>query len=339
MGNEEGWRMPGQYTDLLREHRAARAACGVFDISHLGKFGVQGAGAGAWLEQMLSNHVGRCREGGGQRTLMLNEDGGIIDRLTLFCETGERYWLVGSAALAEEVGAWMAAHAPREGVKLRDETARWSGMAVYGPESGGVFTWVLSGLRMPEEMGIWHGCYRGEELRITTCGQEGDEGFELFCRANRGIYWFEQFVRAGAAPCGMAARECLRLEQRKVSAGRDTNSKTTPHQARLDYLCAADKCFVGSAAMHRKNGGGFHPKRLAPLECTENSPPPRHGYTVQDRSGKSVGSVTSGCISPTTGLGVAFAYLNAGSALPGTLLSILINGKHVRARVSENGVL
>lgn len=336
LGNEEGWRMPGIYTDIFREHRAARAACGVFDISHLAKFGVRGKTAGMWLESLLSNRVASCQEGDAQHTLMLNNDGGIIDRLTLFCERPDTYWLLGSAALADEAYTWLAAHALHEEVELRNETQLWSGMAVYGPESSGIFTQVLPDLRLPNDMGIWHGTYHDEELRITTCGQEGDEGFELFCPAHRGIHWFETFVRAGAIPCGMAARECLRLEHRKVSAGRDTNGKTTPHQARLEHLCADDKSFIGAAAMHRKASGGFHPKKLAPLECTETAPPPRHGYSVQNHLGKCVGSVTSGCISPQTGLGIAFAYVNAGWALPGTLLSIIINGTPVRAVVSNS---
>lgn len=338
LGNEEGWRMPGKFTDILREHRAARSACGVFDISHLGKFSVWGKSAGDWLEQMLSNRVASCRVGDAQQTLLLNEEGGIIDRLTLFREQAEAYWLLGSAALANEVFAWLAAHKPQEAVELTDETMQWSGMAVYGPESNAIFTQVWPNLPIPHDRGIWHGEYKGEELRITTCGQEGDEGFELFCQANRGIHWFETLVRAGAIPCGMATRESLRLEHRSVSAGRDTNSKTTPHQARLEHLCAADKCFVGSDAMHRKATGGFHQKRLAPLECTEPSAPPRHGCSVQNNLGKCVGSVTSGCISPHTGRGVAFAYLNAGVALPGTPLSILINGHPIRAVVSSLGV-
>ena len=335
---EEGWRMPGVYTDLLREHRATRAACGVFDISHLGKFSVQGEGACTWLEHMLSNRLSYCREGCGQHTLMLNDDGGIIDRLTIFCDAEGVYRMLGSAALVQEDFDWLSAHLPNENVELLNETEKWSAMAVYGPESSVIFQRVLPDLKLPPDMSVNHTLYHGEELRITTCGQEGDEGFELFCPAYRGIFWFEAFVRAGAIPCGMTARECLRLERRKISAGRDTNSKTTPHQARLEHLCATDKNFVGAEAMHQKAGGGFRKKRLAPLECTEPSPPPRHGCTVRDTRGQSVGSITSGCISPETGLGVAFAYLNAGMALPGTQLSILIQGHPVRAVVSNLGV-
>lgn len=338
MSYEEGWHMPSMYTDILREHRAARAACGIFDISHVGKFSVWGEGASQWLERMLSNRVAHCREGYGQHTLMLNEEGGIIDRLTLFCDEEGVYWLLGSAALVQEDYAWLSAHLVYGHAELSNETEKWSAIAVYGPESNAVFQRVLPDLTLPPDMSMRHTLYHGKELRITTCGQEGDEGFELFCPAYHGIHWFESFVRAGAIPCGMAARECLRLERRKVSAGRDTNCKITPHQAHLEHLCATNKNYVGAAAMYQKAGGGFRKKRLAPLECTEASPPPRHGCTVRDMRGQSVGSITSGCISPETGLGVAFAYLNAGMALPGTPLSILINGRPVRAVVSNLGL-
>lgn len=335
---EEGWHMPSMYTDILREHRAARAACGIFDISHVGKFSVWGEGAAQWLERMLSNRVAHCREGYGQHTLMLNEEGGIIDRLTLFCDEEGVYWLLGSAALEQEDYDWLSAHLVYGHAELSNETEKWSAIAVYGPESNAVFQRVLPDLTLPPDMSMRHTLYHGKELRITTCGQEGDEGFELFCPAYHGIHWFESFVRAGAIPCGMEARECLRLERRKVSAGRDTNCKITPHQAHLEHLCATNKNYVGAAAMYQKAGGGFRKKRLAPLECTEASPPPRHGCTVRDMRGQSVGSITSGCISPETGLGVAFAYLNAGMALPGTPLSILINGHPVRAVVSNLGL-
>ena len=336
--NEEGWRMPSMYTDILREHRATRAACGVFDISHLSKFLVRGVGATAWLERLLSNRVARCREGYGQHTLMLNAEGGIIDKMTIFCDEAGEYWILGSAALEREDAAWLSAHLDYGHVELFDETELWSGMAVYGPESSGVFRQVLPTLERPPDMSMRHLYYRGEELRITTCGLEGDEGFELFCPAYRGIHWFETFVRAGAIPCGMAARECLRIERHKVAPGRDTNGKITPRQAQLEHLCAAHKAYVGAKAMRQKSGGGFNNKKLVPMECTEPSPAPRHGCMVRDMTGKCAGSVTSGCLSPESGLGVAFAYLNAGLAVPGVPLSILISGKPVRARVSASGV-
>ncbi len=336
INNEEGWRMPGIYTDILREHRAAKAACGIFDISHLGKFCVWGSGAREWLEYMLSNKVEDCSPGYGQRSLLLNEEGGIIDRINVFCEQEEVYHLFGSAAMAQEDYTWLAAHLP-ETIQLRDDTLLRSGMAIYGPESAGILRRVLPQLDTPQDMSIQRVVHKDETLFITACGLEGDDGFELFCTANRGIYWYETFVRAGAVPCGLASRECLRLERCKISAGRDMNSKTTPHLAGLSHLCHPHKTFVGSSAALNKVSQTPH-KKIIPLECTEISPSPRHGNTVQDLRGNAIGSITSGCISPESGLGIAFAYINASHSLPGTILRIIIHGTPVHAIVRQQCV-
>ncbi len=337
ISNEEGWRMPGIYTDILREHRAAKAACGIFDISHLGKWWVQGPGAQDWLEYMLSNKVADCAPGHGRRTLLLNEEGGIIDRLTLFCEKEESYFLLGSAALAQEDYTWLAAHLPDAAPRLQDATERLSGMALYGPESYDVLLRVLPQLHTPHDMSIQHVNHHGESLILTACGLEGDEGFELFCPAIRGIHWFETFIRAGATPCGLATRECLRLERNKISAGRDMNSKTTPHLAGLEHLCHPNKTFVGAAAAQRKAAHPPH-KKIVPIECTVLSPAPRHGYSVQNLQGRSIGSITSGCISPESGLGIAFAYINSTHSAPGTPLLINMQGTLVPARVSHRRI-
>lgn len=333
IGMEEGWQMPATYTDVLQEHQATRAACGIFDISHLGKFCVLGYGALSWLESMLSNKIATCGDGEGQHTLMLGDNGGIIDRLTLFRESEECYRLWGSAALATEDEHWLSAHLPDKDVFLQNETERWSGMAVYGPQSREVFQRVLPGVSMPGPMQMQHPQVEGEELLLTACGLEGDEGFELWCPAIRGIFWFESFVRAGARPCGMATRECLRQERHIASPGRDMNSKTTPEQAHLTHLCDAKKRFVGAPALHRRIRPALH-KKLTPLECTAASPPPRHGQTVQDEQGNCVGFITSGCTSPATGLGIGFAYLSLHLTTPGTKLSIVMEGKAVPAVVS-----
>lgn len=337
--NEEGWRMPGTYSDIWSEHQAVRYSCGIFDISHLGKFRICGQGAESWLESMLSNTVRDCRNGHGQRTLMLNNEGGIIDRLTLFRETHGCFRLLGSAALAYEDFLWLSAQAQHSPfpLQLYDETDQWSGMAVYGPKSHAIFYKIFPDLSPPSDMQILHPLHNGEELIITSCGLEGDKGFELFCAAHQGVKWFETFVQAGALPCGLAARECLRLERHKVSAGRDMNSKTTPTLAGLSHLCTPNKSYVGSSRLQRGHTPFSH-KVLTLLECSIPSQAPRHGYTVKNLMGHPIGCITSGCISPTTGLGIGFAYLSSTHAIPGTPLHIIINNAPVLATVSFNSV-
>lgn len=337
MINEEGWNMPGRYTDVLQEHTAMRAACGVFDISHLAKFTVTGPGAQEWLESMLSNTIATCHDGCGQQTLMLNENGGIIDRLTLFRETAGRFFLLGSAAMAQEDGEWLAAHRPDGPLEVLNETEKLSAIAVYGPESGKVFRRMFPGLEPPEPMTVRRVIFRNEELILTSACMEGDVGFEVFCAANRGIARFESAVQLGAVPCGMQTRECVRMERGRGAYGRDMNSRTSPAQAGLSHLCAADKTYPGSAAVQKADAAPD--RQLTPLQCDEaGSPAPQRGNTVKDEQGRSVGSVTGGCISPTTGCGIGLAYLATRAAKPGTHLTIIIGGVAVPATVSTGGV-
>lgn len=333
MDNEDGWSMPRHFSNLLEEHLAAHSSCGIFDISHLAKISVLGHGAHTWLDSQLSNNVDRCHDGYGQRTLMLNEEGNIIDKITLFRETAGRFFLLGSAALAEEDFAWLSRHRPDGSIELQNETDRWSAMALYGPDSEKIFSRVLRGLDMPLPMTFQRVHYQNSDLLLTRAGLEADEGFELFCPASSGISWFESFIGAGAIPCGTATRECLRLERASASPGRSPD-RMTPGEASLLHLCDRRKRYTGSAAVHRQLTQKPE-RRLASLHCTQASEAPHPGDSVQDEHGARVGSVTSGAISPKEGLGIALASLLPRLCSPGTRLNILIRGRAIPAIVSE----
>lgn len=325
MGNEEGWRMPQQFTSLMAEHRASRAHCGVFDVSHLGKFTVTGSGALQWLESMLSNSVTHCRDGMGQRTLLLQENGGIIDKLMLFRESAGRFFLLGHAAMAEEVYAWLADHRPDGPLELENLTDRLSGIGLYGPEADEVLSRVLPRIELPPPMGFRRFVYQNEELLLTHASPVMDNAYELFCRASAGISWYESMVAAGAEPCGMATRDCLRVEQGTAATGRDVGPDKTPVQASLGRFCDLSKSFIGSEALRRQSRSGtLH--RMATVECEQNGAAPRAGDRLIDDVGATVGSVTSGCLSPAVGRGRALAYLARRLARPGTRLRLIIGG-------------
>lgn len=336
MLDEDGWSMPRHFSNLLEEHLAARSACGIFDISHLAKISVLGHGAHTWLDSQLSNNIDHCNDGYGQRTLMLDEEGNIIDKITLFRETAGRFFLLGSAALAEEDFSWLSEHRPDGSIELQNETTRWSAMALYGPDSEKIFSRVLRGLDMPLPMTFQRVHYQNNDLLLTRAGLETDEGFELFCPASSGISWFESFIGAGAIPCGAATRESLRLERANVSPGRNPD-RMNPSEASLMHLCNREKKYTGSAAVHRQLTQE-PARRLASLRCTQTSEAPRPGDSVQDEHGSPVGSITSGSLSPEEGLGIALASLLPHLCHPGTRLNILIRGRAVPAIVSQQSI-
>ena len=334
MGADGGWTMPHEFTSLLEEHFATRAACGVFDISHLAKLHITGTGCLDWLEGMLSNKVSDCPKGQGIHTLMLDERGGILDQMIVLRDGVESFWLLGSAAMAEEDYSWLQRHRPDGAIALQNETERWSGMGLYGPESTRVLARVLRGIDLPALGHFSRIVYQNCELILAHLKLWGREGYQLFTPAMVGISWYESLIGAGAIPCGFKARECLRLEQHYPAVDTELSHDKSPVQARLEHLCNChkEKPFIGSAQVQRQQEQGTA-RKLAAVECSETSESPEAGQQVTNEEGSCVGSVTSGCISPSLGRGLALVYLASQVALPGTRLRLIINGRPVPAIV------
>lgn len=332
MQPEDGWNMPHHFSTLPEEHGAARHGCGIFDISHLGKFSATGNGALAWLEGLLSNSIAHCRDGMGQRTLLLRENGGIIDRLLLFRESAGRFFLLGHAGQREAVYKWISARRQEGPLEFLDETEQWSGMALAGPQSEPLLRRVLPGVELPPAMGFRRLHHREENLLLTRCGITGNEGFELFCRAAAGISWYERFIATGAVPCGTHTQECLRIEHGIPCPARDTEPEHTPLQCGLGHLCRLDKNFIGVEALRRQQSAGTM-NRMAAMECRHTTCAPGSGDAVVDAHGQQVGHITSACLSPLSRRGMALAWLASPLALPGTHLQIISEGRPLPAIV------
>ncbi|MBQ8517972.1 MAG: aminomethyltransferase family protein [Akkermansia sp.] len=332
MGAEHGWYMPQQFTNLAEEHRASRAACGLFDISHLSKIRVVGNGALAWLEGLLSNRISRCLDGFGQHTLLLRDDGSIIDRLILFRESAGRFFLLGHASMEQTVLDWLHRHRPDGPLEVQNLTRKRSGIALSGPDSIRILRRVLQSRELPPPMGILRTMLMGEELILTHAGIAGRPGYELFCPAASGIRFYEDFFRAGATPCGSSTRETLRLEQASPDTAHDLRHANTPVRAGLECYCDLTKNYPGSETLHAQRMEGT-PKMLAALECETKEATPRRGDSVTDEDGHTVGSITSGAFSPGLGHSVALAYLLNRLCRPGTHLRIRMRGQSVPAIV------
>lgn len=324
-----GWNMPVQYTSIIDEHRAVREKAGIFDISHMGQIFVEGPDSAGWLNRMLTNNVRKLAPGQGQYTLMLNRRGGVIDDLIIY-RTGDCSWfLVVNASMIDEDFRWMTSHQD-EGVTLRNESDLWAGMAVQGPDAAGVFSRAFPGMALPVRNGIAK--LPGGDIVCRT-GYTGEDGFEYFSPAAAGIDAWEKFLAAGAAPCGLGARDTLRLEMGFPLNGNDLSPERSPIEAGLGVFCDLDKPdFIGRDVLVRQKTDGPALK-LAALQYTGKAPPPRAHYPVVTMDGTVIGELASGVLSPSLMTGIGMAYLPPAFCKPGTSLQIDVRGRLFPAEV------
>ncbi len=327
-----GWFMPVQYKSIIDEHQAVRSAAGIFDISHMGQVAVTGRGAGAWLERVLASPVSALAVGTGQYSFLLNDAGGVIDDLIVYRDAQDSFFLVINASMIDPDVAWMQAHL-EPAVVLDDQSQRWAGMAVQGPEALGVAARALPGVALPERNGIVRTAVDGQEIVICRTGYTGEDGFEFFCEAGVGQEWFRRFVAAGAAPCGLGARDSLRLEMGYPLNGNDLSPARTPLEAGLGFFVGWDKPdFIGRAALLEQKAVGLREK-LVGIRYTGTGAPPRAHYAVHAPGGDAIGELSSGGLSPSLREGIGMAYLPVAFAKLGTAVEVEVRGRKFPAVV------
>jgi len=326
-----GWNMPVQYAGITQEHLAVRSGCGIFDISHMGEFFVTGTKAGEWLNGLLTNNTAKLGDGQGQYTLMLNEGGGVIDDLIIYRLTADRWFLVVNASMIAEDREWMTGRL-EAGVELKDESAKYAGMAIQGPNAPKVFAAITEGAELPPRNGILEMKTAHGTIMVCRTGYTGEDGFELFCPAADGGWWWNAAVEAGAVPCGLGARDTLRLEVGYPLNGNDLSPARTPLEGGLGFFVDMEKSdFTGRTVLAIQKAGGV-PSKLAGIRMGEKSPPPRAHYAVF-HNGQQVGELCSGGVSPSLGCGIGMAYLPPAVAAIGTAVEIDIRGKRWPAEV------
>lgn len=333
-----GWSMPVQYSGILDEHHAVRGNLGVFDISHMGQFFVEGAEAASWLNRLLTNNVDRLSLGECQYTLLLNEDGGVIDDLIVYRIGETRYLLVVNASKIDEDFAWMQAHAV-PGVSLENRSAEFAGFAVQGPRSAQLFDAFFQGqYSRPARNEILSIEIDGETYYIARTGYTGEDGFEVFCPADRAVKAWNDILHKGEQfgikPCGLGARDTLRLEMCYPLNGNDLGPDTTPLEAGLSIFVDLQKPeFIGRAALVRQKEQGVK-RRLVPFKMTGASPPPRSHYAVF-KGEQRIAETTSGSLSPTLKAGVGMAYIPTEFARINEQIEVEIRGKRFPATIEK----
>lgn len=325
-----GWEMPIQYAGILAEHGAVRAGVGVFDISHMGEFEVEGPGAAAWLNGLLTNDVSALAIGEGHYTLLLNEKGGVIDDLILYRGGEERFFLVVNASRIDQDREWMLAH-PGPDLVFHDRSADLGALAVQGPEAVGLWGKLAPGHPLPTRNHI----AEYGSLILCRTGYTGEDGFELFAPVDEIGDWFDRLLAAGATPCGLGARDTLRLEKCYPLNGSDLDEEHTPLEAGLGFFVKLGKPggFIGHDPLQSQRQQG-PPAKLCAIRLIDKAPPLRHGYEVRSANGtEKLAELSSGSISPTLGLGIGLAYLPVGFSRPGTELLVVIRDKTYPAKV------
>lgn len=324
-----GWEMPVQYTGILQEHKAVREACGVFDISHMGEFFISGPGATAWLDSLLTNNLAALPIGHAQYTILLNERGGVIDDLIAYRLAEENYLLIVNAAKIDEDAAWLRKHAV-PGVSFDDRSNDFAALAIQGPHAASVFE-KLFHRSMPAERNRVLELKPGHSY-VATTGYTGEAGFEWVMPAAEAVNAWKASLDAGATPCGLGARDTLRLEMCYPLNGSDLSPDHTPLEAGLGFFVDLKKpAFTGRDILFAQKQG-LLPHKLCALRVIDKAPPVRPHYKVYV-NGEPVTETSSGALSPSLGYGIAMAYLPPAYCDPGQEVEIEVRERRFRAQV------
>jgi aminomethyltransferase len=315
-----GWEMPVQYAGVIAEHKAVRTDAGVFDVSHMGELEVEGPRAPEFLQSMLSNDLAKLEPGDAQYTLLTNESGGVIDDLIVYRLDQHRYLLVVNASNREPVFEWLKEHEVR-GSDVRDVSDDYALLAVQGPHAlerlglpkAKAFTWAMGELD-------------GVEVMVNRTGYTGEEGVELGCMDEDAPRLWDAVLARGVTPCGLGARDTLRLEVCYPLHGNDIGPQWDAISSGLGWVCALDTGFTGSDVLREIKERGSE-RKLVAFRMTERAIP-RQGMPIEGG-----GEVTSGSMSPMLDVGIGLGYVPAGSSALGTELEIDVRGKTRRAEV------
>ena len=342
-----GWLMPVQYTSIVDEHQAVRNALGIFDISHMGQFIVDGAGAREWLNTMLTNNTNKLDISMGQYSFLLNERGGIIDDLIVYRIGDQKFLLVVNAARTEEDFAWLQNHVPAvepavstaKEIRLTDRSAKFGGVAIQGPSTAELFH-ALFGIDadLPSRNSIADLPFDGTTVSVARTGYTGEDGIEIFFRATDAVeLWSSALEKGkpfGIKPCGLGARDTLRLEMCYPLNGSDLSPKRNPIGAGLGFFVDLTKRnFIGRDALLKTKENGA-PEKLVAFRMKEKGPPPRPHYAVF-QNGERIGEATSGTLSPSLNYGIGMAYIDAAHVKIGAQIDIEIRGKKFPAIIEK----
>jgi aminomethyltransferase len=330
MADFAGWQLPIWYTSILEEHRAVRSGAGMFDVSDMGRVWITGRKAGVFLDRVLTRSASRLEAGSSQLCLLCLEDGGILDDLLAYRVGTDQYLIVWNAGDIEEKLAWLRHWAGSDpDIVIHDRTADTVMVAVQG--SAVCQLQNLKSVCSLPRFGHTRTRIENVEVLAARTGYTGEDGFEIISDGANAAQLWESFMRQGVKPCGLGARDSLRLEAGMLLYGQDMDKGTNPFEAGLDWLVELDNGdFIGKNALLEIKRQGVK-RKLVGFRMTGRGVA-RSGYKIV-RCGQEVGKVTSGGYAPTLGVNIGLGYVPTELANIGADIEIMIRNKPVAAKV------
>jgi aminomethyltransferase len=332
-----GWDMPVEYSGLIAEHNAVRKAAGLFDVSHMGEFEVEGPAALSFLQRVTCNDVGRLKDGQAQYSALPMPSGAPVDDVIVYRRSEDRYLMVVNAGNLEKDLSWLQAQGPT-GCTLRDQSSEYALLALQGPLAHE----ILRGLTAIDLTAIafYHfaeGMVAGHPATVARTGYTGEDGFEIFVAPDRAVGLWDALLQAGRdrglLPAGLGARDTLRLEARMCLYGNDMDETTSLVEAGLGWIVSLQEQkgdFVGRGPLEAQKKNGVS-RKLVGFEMVERGIA-RHGYPVRVGD-HTVGTVCSGSYAPFLQKNIGLCYLPAPQTAVGTPFDVEVRGRRVAARV------
>ena len=332
-----GWEMPVQYQGLKVEHQAVRSQVGMFDISHMGKFTFEGENLIDPWQNLVPSDLSRLQPGEAMYTVLLNEEGGIIDDIIFYLqqkeEATQKAVVIVNAGTTDKDKAWILSHLPDSSIVMNDISQKQALIALQGAKAADILQTLVT-----EDIGDMKAFshrtvdLNGNSAFIARTGYTGEDGFEIMLAPEAAKELWQSFLAVGVVPCGLGARDTLRLEAAMSLYGQDIDETTTPLEAGLSWVVhLKDKGeFIGRSVLEEQKASGVQ-RRLVGIEMSGRHIA-RHGYKVI-HEGKTVGEVTSGTLAPTIGKAIALAYVAKDLSKVGQALEIEIRGKLYPATV------
>jgi aminomethyltransferase len=327
-----GWEMPVQYTGVIEEHNAVRQRAGMFDVSHMGRFEVHGADAGRFLRYICTWDMTRLAPGEGHYAAACNETGGILDDVYVFCLDPARYLIVVNASNAPKMKAWMQGHIGPFKAILDDCHASTAMIAVQGPEAiermDGEFVRSIKARHCAETD------WRGHRLFASRTGYTGEDGLEFVMEADAAAEFWRELMETRITPCGLGARDTLRLEAALLLYGNDMDEATNPYEVGLDWVVTLDDGadFLGRRALEGIAKAGVE-RTLVCLKALDRGVM-RHGFAISHDGGQ-VGMVTSGTFSPTLNVSIGMGFVPHAVAAVGTRLDVDVRGRVLPVEIAS----
>ncbi|WP_086427704.1 glycine cleavage system aminomethyltransferase GcvT [Staphylococcus cornubiensis] len=330
-----GWAMPVQFSSIKEEHNAVRTNVGLFDVSHMGEISIEGPDAVQLVQYVLSNDTNQLTLSKAQYTALCNENGGVIDDLVIYQLSDTHYLLVVNAANVEKDYKWIVQHSDRFDVTVNNVSDQYGQLALQGPNARQIIQDNVS--EDVSEMGMFEFKQNveifGKTVILSQSGYTGEDGFEIYCDSEDVVTIWEALLSKDVTPCGLGARDTLRLEAGLPLHGQDLSESITPYEGGIAFAAKPliEEDFIGKAVLKSQKENGA-PRRTVGLRMIDKGIP-RTGYKIYDLDGQEIGEVTSGTQSPSTGYSIGMGIIQRDAFEMGKEVVVQVRKRQVKAQI------